>query len=49
MGVALGGRAVGMAEQRGDDLLAGAHDGVAAAGGMADAVAGDAADACLCG
>jgi hypothetical protein len=34
-------------EQRPDDLLAGAHDGVAAAGGMASAMAGDAADARL--
>ncbi len=38
-----------MPEQRPDDLLAGAHDGVAAAGGVAGAVAGDVADAGLCG
>ena len=38
-----------MPEQRPDDLLADAHDGVAAAGGMAAAVARDAADASLFG
>ena len=38
-----------MPEQRPDDLWAGAHDGVAAAGGMADARAGHGADASLSG
>jgi hypothetical protein len=38
-----------MAEQGADDLLAGAHHGVAAASGVAGAVAGDAADAGLLG
>jgi len=42
--VALGGRTVAVAEQRPDDLLAGAHDGVAAASGVAGAVVGDAVD-----
>jgi hypothetical protein len=47
--VALGGGAIAVPEQRPDDFLAGAHHGVAAAGGMAGAVAGDVADAGLCG
>ncbi len=35
VGVALNGGVVRVPEQRGDDLLAGSHDGVAAAGGVA--------------
>ena len=49
MSVALGGRAIAVPEQRPDDFLTRAHDRVAAAGGMAGAVAGDVADAGLCG
>jgi hypothetical protein len=45
VGVALGRCAIAVPEQRPDDLLTGAHDGVAAAGGVAGAVAGDAANA----
>jgi hypothetical protein len=35
VGVSLGGRAVAVPEQRPYDFLPGAHDGVAAAGGVA--------------
>ncbi len=49
VGVELGGRTIAVPKQCPDDILAGTHDGVAAAGGVAGAVAGDVADAGLCG